>query len=292
MRTEIYSENTNTLLFTAFDSIKYRKTDSYRLHHHAELELGYICEGEGLYILADQTFHAKAGDLFLVRPNEQHCVPTITSPELRSYNFYITSYYLWNVCSEYLKPGIQSLLIGDTPIIHCFSGKSKYVEQIRALCEQETQPRAQDLGKIRFLMLSLMESITEEMAASQRYEKSGSTVTAEHLNGVQKAIQYINNHLTEDVSLEQLAKCTNLSRTYFSVIFKQVTGVTPYEYLILRRIEHSLELLRGQDVSIAEVASRCGFNSITNFNRLFKNATGMAPREYRNSKGMVLPEKK
>lgn len=64
MKYEIYSETSHRLLFTLFDSSKARKTDMYRVHHHPELELGYICRGKGDYRLEQERYTAEAGCMF------------------------------------------------------------------------------------------------------------------------------------------------------------------------------------------------------------------------------------
>ncbi len=283
MRVDVYSENTKKLLFSCFKTMKYQRKDYYIIHHHAELELGYICSGEGTFAIGEQTFQGKKGDLFLMRPNEQHCIPVITTPQFEYYTLHITSYFLWNVCSEYLKKDVQHLLFSNDVITHKFANKGHFIEQIKKICELDEQSLTENLGKIRFLVLSLFESFTDDLMLLTN-DKNKSTLPYYHLDEVQRAVQHINENFTEDITLERLAKYVNLSKTYFSVIFKQATGIAPYDYLILRRIERALELLRYTNDSIVDISGKCGFNSLSNFNRRFKNATGMSPKEYRNIK--------
>ena len=89
MNTSFYSEVSGQLLFTVFDSSKTANSGQFRVHHHAGLELGCILSGKGFYHLENEQYRARPGDLFLVRANEQHCVPTITTPELLSFNIHI-----------------------------------------------------------------------------------------------------------------------------------------------------------------------------------------------------------
>lgn len=285
MKKEIYSLNSHQLLATAFDSMKEKKTDAFRIHHHAEVELGYICGGEGKYIIGEQVYHAKAGDLFLVKPNEQHCVPTIYTPQLTSFNIYITSYFLWNVCAEYFSPGILKLILGKSQIQHCFAGREAYVKQIRQLCGETCGADVHE-GTLRFVLLGLLQSISEELAsavqtADSRQESAG---VSAHLSDIQNAIDYINAHLTEQITLRQMADSVNISCSHFSSVFKSVTGLSPYEYLILQRIERAVGILRHTDSSIIDIANECGFLNTSNFNRSFKKITGMSPTEYRMSK--------
>ena len=282
MKNEFYSETSRRLLYTIFDDSKQRKTNAFRVHHHTELELGYMVSGEGVYILNNTSYEAKSGDLFLVRTNEQHCVPTIYTDNLVSFNIHISSYYLWSVCSEYIEPERLRLLIGSTPITHRFTNQSELINRIQVACRNSESGRF----KIRRLMLELLCSITDEFTPEALADKDNSANRAAmlHMNDIQNAIAFINEHLTEPITLDQIARCANMSRSHLSAVFKHATGITPYEYLLLQRIERAAQLLRHSGSTILVVSQECGFCNLANFNKSFKNITGMTPTEYRQSK--------
>ena len=75
-----------------------------------------------------------------------------------------------------------------------------------------------------------------------------------------------------------------MNRAALSLHFKMVTGIAPYEYLVIRRIEYALNLLKETNMSIVEVPAHCGFNNLANFNRVFRKINGMTPSEYRKSR--------
>lgn len=286
MKIEIYSEGTHRLLFTLFDSTKKQKTNAFRVHHHPELEFGYISGGSGDYILEQNCYRAEAGDLFLVRPNEQHCVPTIFTPELSSFNIYMTSYYLWNVCGEYVEPGRLKMLIGggsgESAVEHRFPGRGDTFLELIKLC---SSPESADLSRyrIRQLVLELVISVASELPGS--YEEDSLLMSAVvHQNDIQNAIGYINENLTEQLTLDDIARSAGMSRSHFSTVFRRVTGISPYEYLLLQRIERAVGLLRKTDITILEVAQSCGFRNLANFNKTFKKVTSMTPSDYRASK--------
>ena len=280
MKYEIYSETSHRLLFTLFDSSKAHKTDMYRVHHHPELELGYICRGEGDYRLEQERYTAEAGCMFLIRANEQHCVPTIYTPTLDSFNIYITSYYLWNVCSEYISPQRLKMLVGKKgDIPHKYIGKSEIFERIIELVPYEDKR-----FEIKRLLLELICGISDAFEPETGDNDSGDRGVMLHMDEIQNAISYINDNLTEPLTLDNIARRANLSRSHLSVLFRQATGVTPYEYLILQRIEKSVELLSSSELTIIGIAQECGFRNLANFNKTFKKVTGMTPSDYRTSK--------
>jgi AraC-like DNA-binding protein len=287
MRNEIYTEISHKLIFTLFDSIKQQKSNMFRVHHHAELELGFMCEGEGLYILESENYEIHPGDLFLVRTNEQHCVPTIYTSELASYNIHINSYYLWSVCSEYIEPAKLRVLIGgNTPIKHRYFGREETFLKLKKLSEDALRNRFE----IRRLVLELIQGIANEIDLPENFidrnENSEDRIALLHLNDIQNAILFINENLTEPITLDDIARSANLSRSHLSTLFKHMTGITPYEYLILQRVEKAVVLLRETDTTILCAAQECGFNNLANFNKTFKKVTGMTPSDYRNSKRM------
>lgn len=85
-----------------------------------------------------------------------------------------------------------------------------------------------------------------------------------------------------DFDLVKIASSHNISTSYLSHIFKQVTGVPVMRYLLGCRIAATKEYLQEVSLPINEIAERCGFNDYSNFSRTFKKETGYAPREYRN----------
>ncbi|MCU6707839.1 helix-turn-helix transcriptional regulator [Paenibacillus sp. J5C_2022] len=92
---------------------------------------------------------------------------------------------------------------------------------------------------------------------------------------------YIMEHCCEGMEMSVLAEQFYVSRSYMYKIFKLCTGYTPYQYLMLERIRQSKRLLLMEELTIAEIACRTGFNHSPHFIRSFKEATGMTPGEYK-----------
>lgn len=90
----------------------------------------------------------------------------------------------------------------------------------------------------------------------------------------------ISDRLTENISLQDISDEVGLSRCYFAQMFKQSTGITPYQYIIQQRIERAKQLLQ-QDLPIVEIALECGFSSQSSLNRTFRKCVGTTPGGYR-----------
>ena len=98
-----------------------------------------------------------------------------------------------------------------------------------------------------------------------------------------QVLEYINEHLHEDIKLADLAQLLDISQFHFSHLFKQSIGVSPYQYVIQQRVERAKQLLKQTDQPIMDIAFLCGFNSHSHLSKQFRQLTGMTPKAYRAS---------
>jgi AraC family transcriptional regulator len=93
-------------------------------------------------------------------------------------------------------------------------------------------------------------------------------------------IDYIKDHLEQELSLDELAAIAQLSSYHFCRSFKRSTGFTPHQYVIRQRVERAKQLLKDGKLGIAEVAFVCGFTHQSHLNRHFKRLTGVTPKKF------------
>ena len=108
----------------------------------------------------------------------------------------------------------------------------------------------------------------------------GSVDHTHHL--IKKALEYIEENYSKDISLDDISKELNLSTYYFSKLFKEEKGENFVEYLTERRVEKAKELMKDPSRSIKEISSECGYSDPNYFSRIFKKNTGMTPTEYKD----------
>lgn len=99
---------------------------------------------------------------------------------------------------------------------------------------------------------------------------------------IDRAKQYIRQHYTEDLSLEEAAESVHLNPFYFSKVFKQHVGETFTDYLTGLRIDRAKQLIEEENLSLKEVSYQVGYKDPNYFSRVFKKVTGVAPSEYRS----------
>ncbi|MED4731374.1 helix-turn-helix domain-containing protein [Aneurinibacillus migulanus] len=104
---------------------------------------------------------------------------------------------------------------------------------------------------------------------------------------LQKCIDYIGEHYTEDLSATQVAAQINLSAPYFSRLFKKETGRSFVYYVTFVRMQRAVWLLRHTNQTIEQIAEELGFNTPNYFSCIFKKYAGLAPSEYRATKEII-----
>ena len=100
---------------------------------------------------------------------------------------------------------------------------------------------------------------------------------------IRRAIAHLNEHYSENVSVEALAKVANYSVAQFRKLFAKLTQMSPSEYVTHVRINAAKALLRTTDKRIADIATETGFYDHAHFIRTFRAATGQTPNEFRRS---------
>ena len=98
---------------------------------------------------------------------------------------------------------------------------------------------------------------------------------------VSNVINYIRNHLSESITVSDIASSVFLSRSRLSVLFKQETGLSVGDFVTKQKIDEAKRLLRYSDKSTSSISMYLGFSSQSHFNRVFKQQVTLTPNEYR-----------
>ena len=98
---------------------------------------------------------------------------------------------------------------------------------------------------------------------------------------LKQAIEYINTHLGENLSLAAMAAALHISPYYFCRLFKQSTGMSPHRYLMQQRLDHAKQLLRLPELTVTRIAIECGFANQSHFAKYFRRHTGVSPTQFR-----------
>ncbi|MDP4095841.1 response regulator [Paenibacillus sp. P96] len=107
---------------------------------------------------------------------------------------------------------------------------------------------------------------------------------------VKEALDYLNKHMHEPVTMADMAGRLHLNASYFSVLFKEQTGMAFSEYICRLRIQRAKELLLQTRLSVAEIADRVGYRTDKYFIKVFKDLEAVSPSRYRQQMADSLEE--
>lgn len=136
----------------------------------------------------------------------------------------------------------------------------------------KTIQEIQSLDALCYSLQETLEAFTENMF---------DYIPGKNHDLIKKAILYISQNFSGELTLDEVASQVHLNPAYFSSLFKQSTGSSFKEYLNMVRIEESKRLLANTDYTIIDIAIAAGFEDQSYFSRVFKKYTGLTPRQYR-----------
>lgn len=244
---------------------------SYGYHHHEDIyELTFVVESSGTLLLESDRLPLKLGDIVIMPPGMLHCY-TCGSGEAMQY------YSIW-VDAESNEGEIQSFLKeirGKPAIISAF----KYLDYIQSSFHILGELHQINNGVLDETCQSIYLSLL--MLIKKIYLYRAMVVSISPSSYASDVLWYINRHVSEDLSLELLAKQFHISPSHLRRIFKQVYGISPIHYLIKRRIAMATDYLLKTDMTVAEVARQVGYENTTHFSHLFADRIGCTPSEFR-----------
>ena len=135
--------------------------------------------------------------------------------------------------------------------------------------------------EILLLLNDCLYKIITLMMKAARLEKSVRDRIPAVKENVRDVVDYIKSSYWQPLGLEDLAKQSNMSKFHFIRSFKEVTGMTPYQYLTTERMNAAKILLQTTDMKVSEISIMVGFADESNFIKKFKSMMGVTPKSYR-----------
>lgn len=263
--------------FLVFDRIK--DDFDFPIHFHPEFELNFILNGEGVRrVVGDSMEEIDDIELVLVGPNLQHGWEL---HNCRNKDIHEITIQFHN---DLFDAGLLSRRIMK-PIKDMFERSAHGILFSRKISE-EVAPRIMKLSKIDSMdyFLELI-SILHDLATS-RHQNLLSSYTSnnkdfENSDKIKVIYEFVQENYQNKIALNEISKMVNMSPVSFNRFIKKRTGKTLIEYVNDTRIGYAARWLIEKDLSIAEIAFKCGFNNIANFNRVFKKSKSCTPSEYR-----------
>lgn len=274
----------NHTLFRIYHSQVDPGRRTFREHHHTAFEIALFLSGNGTYTVRERAYSFQRDDIFLFSTNEVHCITEIESHEpLDIINIHFEPRFIWSEQGGLSNVGLLRVFFDRSPNFeNKLPPKNPATAQIKAkilAIEKEfVEKKAEYENMIKILLYQLLIQIIREydyVAATALKQPEN-----EKLHSLNQAMEYIDANLGRDLSLEEIASHANYSKSYFSSQFKKYNGLSPWDYITIRRIEEAIELLKSSDLTKSEIAFRCGFNNTANFYKAFRKVTGKTPSDF------------
>ncbi len=244
------------------------------LHTHQDLvEIIFIEEGSGRYMIDHQIYHIQQGDLLLLNANILHGLCAEGNNKLIAYQLGIRHLHLKGLEPDQLI-GTDICPVVPTgshfPLLQQFYGIfDQLIQQPQP--EKLAEAANSTLQALIVILCQLLLKNSKAMPHGQDY------------NLGLRIKEYIDAHYLEDLKLASIAEALHVNPYYLSHTFKKILGCSPIQYMIHRRIGEAQNLLINTDYTITEIALRCGYNNSNYFQVVFNTIVGMPPGKYRKS---------
>lgn len=253
-----------------------------RWHFHPEYEIHYVVATEGQYFVGDFIGTFKPGNLVLTGPNLPHnWVSNLhgeTSVPLRSRVVQFPEQLLDSAALVFPEFGALQPLLDLSRRGAVFGGAAS--AQAESLLAELACARGVRRVETFVGLLGVLARDTEvrPLASTSYLPDPPAFMSA----GINRALAYINDHLTEPFSEADLATVAGRSTAAFSRGFRRHTGMTLVEYVNRLRVNLACQLLmREPDRAITDICFAVGFGNVSNFNRQFLARKGMPPSRFR-----------
>ena len=251
-------------------------------HNHDFYEIYFFISGNASFIIEGKYYYLKPGDIFLINNREIH------KPFLEEGCIY-ERFVIW-VNPEFIKNHSTE----GTNLSRCFDSTSKNKHNL-------LRPNTNMLNQIKNVIFKLNNASTGKsygddilkdlyliellvylnMAYLDAYKENAQEDIV-YNRKVNEVIHYINDNLSEELSLDTLSKKFFISKYHLLREFKKYTGYTPHDYALHKRLINARTLLR-DGCRISDICQSCGFGDYSNFSRSFQKVYGITPKQYRET---------
>lgn len=241
-------------------------TKHFSLHFHNCYEIFCFLSGKAQYSVEGNFYPLKAGDILLIRKSEAHTLLIQGNiPYERiviNFNEAALLYPLTHEMRMFLDE--QPLGIYNRFPYSLFKEK-RWLQFIKKVCHAQSEQEK------RLYLSVLVQEMFENYGEIQGRKTDKSSIA--------DVIQYINRHLTEDISLDRICQRFFISKTHLNRKFRQITGSSVWGYVLAKRLTLAQELL-SEGMRPTEVAAKCGFAEYSAFYRAYKQRFLSSPKQH------------
>ncbi|MDF2907053.1 MAG: transcriptional regulator, AraC family [Herbinix sp.] len=250
---------------------------THQIHCHNVYEIYYFVEGDVDYLVEGKLYQPTPHSLLLLSPHVFHGVKVRSEKPYRRFTLHFHP--------DLLHPDRRHLLLSAFPSNEKHSRREVYYENLTGtqlgsffealigLADQSEQLKRQLLSTYIEAILAQLTIICQTHSPAQVATRTSHTIT--------DIIAYLNDHLTDPITLDRLSEHFNISKHYMNRAFRKAAGTTVFDYLIYKRVIYAQQLLINGS-SATEAALKSGFRDYTVFYRAYRKHLGHPPLEDRS----------
>lgn len=241
-------------------------------HSHDFIELFYIVNGEGSFIVGDREYQVVKNDLVIINPNVNHTEKSSDDDSME----YITLGFDGVSFSKKNSDHLEDIIIYQDDRINILFLIRFLLDELKK-DDHQVFYIGQNILEMIILKLNQHQNIQAQISSNKQINSR-----------IYEVKKYIDLNYSDAISLDDLAQLSHLNKYYLSHSFKEETGSSPIQYLNETRIKNAKILLESSNYSISEIARFTGFSSQSFFSQRFKEITNLSPSQYRESKQKII----
>jgi len=248
------------LTFDSIFSLSYQADSGFHDFHTKRHELIYFINGKGDTEINEKRFEYSANSICFTKTGD-----------IRSHNCvkktdYICVRFLGNFVHEYLKSGVYSN--NNKDIFSAFTDVQK----------EWVQKKTYYFELCNLKIAEIIINITRQLGLCANDQK------------IYDLLKMIDENRIFNMTVQEMADTVSYSYDYFRHRFKKVTGQSPVDYIINKRVENACQLLRQNEHSCTEISQMCGFATPAQFSLIFRKKTGLLPKNFKDRSKSIFCE--
>ena len=266
----------DVLILAKYATFDYNQGLNFMLHFHDAYEMIYVTGGTAKITIANKQYTLAKNSLVFINGVEKHALRNI------SHDF---SRYFFT-----FAPSPISKMLDDSKLMSIFTTRPPQFNHVVdvGLFEDEVQRFCASLinetENDDEYSISIMATRLKQLLITlyRHYPEQFMLPTGKRNTELKRVRNYLDTNYAEHITIESLAHKFHFSKYYLSHAFKNLTGFSPKQYLMMIRLSHARDLLISTSMSLEQITEQSGFQDVSNFIRYFKKEMSVTPVKYRN----------
>ena len=253
-------------------------------HWHSQVEILYFTEGRFEVEINFTKYFFEEGDICILNGEDLHQIKGIsdhTAHDAILFDEHILNFsYMDEFEEKCIQPILNNTYLFPQSITKDDEIYTKVIPCMKMLVESAIKKESGWYINSKITLLSFLALLynSDKFIAAER---EGGSSYGKKVSYYKTVVSYMEQHLEEHVTLEDLAAAIPCNSQYLCRLFKEVSGLSPIQYFISLRIKKACYLLSHTSLGVLEIALECGFENFSYFIRAFKKQMHCTPGEYR-----------